>query len=107
VTVSGLPAAITGRGYDVYVYVAGDVGTGTGTRVYNYAIGSTMFSVSQTGPTPTSFTSFVLAPPGEAGNYIVFRNLTAATFTLTATPGTGSQARAPVNGVQIVSPTGS
>ena len=107
VTVSGLPASITGPGYDVYVYVAGDVGTGTSTRIYNYAIGTTMFSVSQTGPTPTSFTSFVLAPPGAAGNYIVFRNLTAATFTLTATPGTGSAPRAPVNGVQIVSPTGS
>ena len=66
-----------------------------------------MFSVSQTGPTPTSFTAFALAPPGAAGNYIVFRNLTAAAFTLTATPGTGSAPRAPVNGVQIVSPTGS
>jgi hypothetical protein len=106
VTVSGLPASITGGGYDVYVYIAGDVGTGTSTRVYNYAIGTTMFSVSQTGPTPTSFTSFALAPAGGAGNYIVFRNLTAATFTLTATPGTGSAQRAPVNGVQIVSPTG-
>ena len=107
VTVSGLPTSITAAGYDVYVYVTGDVGTGTGTRVYNYAIGTTTFSVSQTGPTPTSFTSFALAPAGGAGNYIVFRNLTAATFTLTATPGTGSAPRAPVNGVQIVSPTGS
>ena len=56
VTVSGLPASITGGGYDVYVYVTGDVGTGTSTRTYNYAIGTTMFTVSQTGPTPTSFT---------------------------------------------------
>jgi len=107
VTVSGLPASITAGGYDVYVYVAGDVGTSTSTRVYNYAIGTTMFTVSQTGPTPTSFTSFTLAPAGGAGNYVVFRNLTAATFTLTATPGTGSATRAPVNGLQIVSPTGS
>ena len=94
-------------GYDVYVYITGEVGTGTSTRTYNYAIGTAMFTVSQTGPTPTSFTSFTLAPAGGAGNYIVFRNLTAATFTLTATPGTGTQTRAPVNGVQIVSPTGS
>ena len=107
VTVSGLPASITAAGYDVYVYVTGDVGTGTSTRTYNYAIGTTMFTVSQTGPAPTSFTSFTLAPAGGAGNYIVFRNLTAATFTLTATPGTGTNLRAPVNGLQIVSPTGS
>jgi hypothetical protein len=107
VTVSGLPASITAGGYDVYVYITGDLGTGTSTRTYNYSIGTAMLAVSQTGPTPTSFTSFTLAPAGGAGNYIVFRNLTAATFTLTATPGTGSAPRAPVNGLQIVSPTGS
>jgi hypothetical protein len=107
VTVSGLPTSITSGGYDVYVYVTGEVGTGTSTRTYNYAIGTAMFTVSQTGPTPTSFTSFTLAPAGGAGNYIVFRNLTAATFTLTATPGTGNATRAPVNGLQIVAPTGS
>ena len=107
VTVSGLPASITAGGYDVYVYVTGDIGTGTNTRTYNYAIGTAMLTVSQTGPTPTSFSSFTLAPSGGAGNYIVFRNLTAATFTLTATPGTGTNTRAPVNGLQIVSPTGS
>jgi hypothetical protein len=107
VTVSGLPASITAGGYDVYVYVTGDVGTSTNTRIYSYAIGTTMFTVSQTGPSPTSFTSFTLAPAGGAGNYVVFRNLTTASFTLTATPGTGSATRAPVNGLQIVSPTGS
>ena len=90
-----LAASITGGGYDVYVYVTGELGTGMSTRMYNYAIGTAMFTVSQTGPTPTSFTSFTLAPAGGAGNYIVFRNLTAATFTLTATPGTGNATRAP------------
>jgi hypothetical protein len=107
VTVSGLPASVTGGGYDVYVYVTGDVGTGTSTRTYSSSIGTTMFTVSQTGPAPTSFSAFTLAPAGGAGNYIVFRNLNTATFTLTATPGTGTNMRAPVNGLQIVSPTGS
>jgi hypothetical protein len=105
VTVSGLPASITAGGYDVYVYVTGDGASST--RTYNYAIGTAMFTVSQTGVSPTTFTSFTLAPAGGAGNYVVFRNLTAATFTLTATPGTGNATRAPVNGLQIVSPTGS
>ena len=110
VTVSGLPASITGGGYDVYVYMVGDLGTSTVTRTYNYAIGTATFAVTQTGPAPTTFTTFTLAPAGGAGNYVVFRNLTAATFTLTATPGdpgTSTNMRAPVNGLQIVSPTGS
>ena len=94
VTVSGLPASITGGGYDVYVYVTGEIGTGTSTRIYNYAIGTTTFTVSQTGPTPTSFTSFTLAPAAGAGNYIVFRNLTAATFTSPRRPAPAAR-RAP------------
>jgi hypothetical protein len=110
VTVSGLPASIAGGGYDVYVYVTGDLGTSTVTRTYNYAIGTATFAVTQTGPAPTSFTGFMPAPAGGAGNYVVFRNVTGASFTLTATPGnpgTGSNMRAPVNGLQIVAPTGS
>jgi hypothetical protein len=106
VAVHGLPAAITAGGYDVYVYMAGDIPFPL-TRTYQYTIGSTSFMVSQTGPSPASFSGFTLAPAGGAGNYVVFRNLTAATFTLTATPGTGQQTRAPVNGLQIVSPSGS
>ncbi|MES1172056.1 MAG: hypothetical protein ABUL77_02370 [Bacteroidota bacterium] len=106
VAVSGLPANITGAGYDVYVYVTGDVSAGQ-TRNYRYAIGSNTIMVTQAGPSPLTFSMFMLAPAGGAGNYIVFRKLTGASFTLTATPGTGSSARAPVNGIQIVSPTGS
>ena len=56
---------------------------------------------------PTHQNVGVAAPAGGAGNYVVFRNLTSASFTLTATPGTGSPTRAPVNGLQIVAPTGS
>jgi hypothetical protein len=104
VVVSGLPTAITTGGYDVYVYTGGEVPSGV-TRTYSYAIGTVSFTVSQTGPSPTTFGGYKLAPAGGAGNYIVFRKLTDAFFTLTATPGTG--ARAPVNGIQIVSPTGS
>jgi len=56
---------------------------------------------------PATFTGYTLAPAGGAGNYVVFRNLTGASFTLTATPDSGSTKRAPVNGLQIVAPTGS
>ena len=106
ITVSGLPSTITAGGYDVYVYMAGNIPSAI-TRTYKYAIGATTFTVSETGPSPATFPGFTLAPAGGTGDYVVFRNLTAASFTLTATPGTGSQTRAPVNGLQIVSPTGS
>jgi hypothetical protein len=105
VAVSGLPTVVTMAGYDVYVYITGSVPSGT--RTYGYAIGSTSFTVSQPGPTPTAFSGYALATAGGAGNFIVFRNRTDASFTLTATPGTGSQTRSPINGIQIVSPTGS
>jgi hypothetical protein len=106
ITVSALPAAITSGGYDVYVYMAGNI-PNAATRTYQYAIGTTSFMVSQTGPSGTTFPGYTLAPAGGAGTYIVFRNLTTASFTLTATPGTGTATRAPVNGLQIVAPTGS
>jgi hypothetical protein len=106
VKVSGLPAALAG-GYDVYVYCTGDIPQ-SGTRTYQYAIGTTTVTVSQSGPTTaTIFSGFTLATSGGAGNYIVFRKVTGAAFTLTATPGTGSQTRAPINGIQIVWPSGS
>jgi hypothetical protein len=106
IVVSDLPAAIATSGYDVYVYAHGDI-LGALTRTYRYTIGATSFTIAQTGPKPTTFPGFSLAPEGGAGNYIVFRNVMGASFTLTATPGTGSPTRAPVNGIQIVSPTGS
>jgi hypothetical protein len=105
VAVSNLPADMAAAGYDVYVYCVGEVSTGT--RTYRYSIGATGITVSQTGPSPTTFTGFVLAPAGGSGNYIVFRNVTGSAFTLTASPASGAITRAPVNGIQIVTPPGS
>ncbi len=104
VKVSGLPAAITG-GYDVYVYGYGDVSDAT-TRTYQYAIGSTALSLSQTGPS-TPYSGFKQGMAGVSGDYVVLRKVSGASFTLTATPGTGSPSRAPINGIQIVWPSGS
>ena len=106
VTVSNLPPPFSTRGYDVYVYFVGEI-PDSGTRGGKYAIGSTTTSVTQTGPTSTVFTGFKLAPANGAGNYFVFRGVTGTSFTLTATPSTGGTPRAPVNGLQIVSPPGS
>ncbi len=103
VKVSGLPASMA-DGYDVYVYAYGDI-PDTGTRNYQYAIGNTTITVSQTGPSKL-FPGLIQASSSGSGNCIVFRKVSGASFTLTATPGaTGS--RAPVNGFQIVWPSGS
>ncbi len=106
VVVSGLAASVATSGYDVYVYTLGDIANNP-TRTYKYTIGATSFMVSQSGATPTTFGGYKLASPTVAGNYVVFKNVTGTSFTLTATPVGGTQMRAPVNGIQIVSPTGS
>jgi hypothetical protein len=107
VTVTDLPSSITASGYDVYVYCAGNVVTAA-MRTYNYTIGSTTFSVLQTGLSPTAFPGFALAANQGMGNYVVFRNMIGSGFTLTAHPGatTTDPQRSPLNGFQIVSPAG-
>ena len=100
VVVSDLPPSIASGGYDVYVYFLGFVPSGA-TRTSTYAIGTASFTVSEVGP--TAFSGFLRAANmGTTGNYVVFRNVTGPSFTLTATPAAGTAQRAPVNGLQIV-----
>jgi hypothetical protein len=100
ITVTGLPAPLTSTGYDVYVYANGDVTAGD-TRTGSYAIGTNTQTVTQMGPSPFMGT-FAQAVGGGMGNYVVFRRVTGASFTLTSTVGTGQTKRAPLNGLQIV-----
>ena len=81
---------------------------------YEYRIGSTTYSVTQTGPSASTFPGYALASGGDAGtagagNYVVFHNVTGSSFTLTAQPraSTWGMERAPVNGIQVVYPSGS
>jgi hypothetical protein len=103
VMVSKLPTELTAAGYDVYVYVSGEIRS-PNTRTGRYTLGTTSLTVSEVGPTPTTFAGFTQARDGGTGNYIVFRKLTGAAFTLTATPGTNTPTRAPIDGMQIVFP---
>ena len=108
VSVTGLSSPMN-SGYDVYVYCFVEM-TWADTRTFKYTIGSTTHTVTQTEPPlVTAFSGYTLAPEAGAGNYVVFRNVTGTSFTLTATPGTSlhSTVRAPVNGIQIVYPSGS
>jgi hypothetical protein len=102
IMVTGLPASFTTRGYDVYVYANGYVPTGQ-MRTGSYGVGGMTMTLMQAASTAYSG-AYVQAVGGGAGNYVVFRNLNAASFTLSATPGpaTGGPRRAPVNGLQIV-----
>jgi hypothetical protein len=111
INVTGLPDPMN-SGYDVYVYCYSYIDS-SDTRLYEYSIGSTTHSVTQTGPSTSTFPGYALASGADggsagAGNYVVFRNVTGSSFTLSAQPRTstyGTQ-RAPVNGIQIVYPSG-
>jgi hypothetical protein len=111
ISVTDLPAQVS-SGYDVYVYCYSAVGAGD-TRNYEYTIGSTTYSVSQPSPTTSSFPGYAQSVGGDGGtagtgNYIVFRNLTGRSFVLIAQPrrSTWGMERAPVNGIQVVYPSG-
>jgi hypothetical protein len=107
IVIANLPVPIGSRGYDVYVYCMGAI-TSVRTRTYVYRVGMTDVSVSQTGPVTALFPGYQLVTPNDtSGNVVVFHNLSGTMFTLLAIPGTGDTSRAPVNGIQIVSPPGS
>lgn len=100
VAVSGLPGTLTATGYDVYVYANGDVPANI-TRAASYAIGAVTHVVTE--PELSAFSgTFIEAVNGGFGNYVVFRGITGASFTLTVRPVSGTGLRAPINGLQIV-----
>ena len=109
VTVSGLRAPGVTGAYDVYVYFMAELPTRV-TRSHKLTIGTKSFTVSQTGASPTKFTAHTKAADmGTTGDYVVFTNVTGASFTLTSDSVSASDGamRAPVNGIQIVWPSGS
>jgi hypothetical protein len=102
VTVSGLPA--NSAGYDVYVYADGDNGTAARTGGYQISgTGITTTSVNLTDAANTDFSGPFTQANNSNGNYVKF-TVTAAGFTITATPGAAADGfpRAPVSGIQIV-----
>lgn len=107
-TVSGLTPSF--GTYNLYVYLANMMPSTAAT--YAYA-GGTMLGGQfvATGTTPNAQTTtaansdsgpFTQATATSAGNYLLFSNLTASTFQISANSATGN---APINGFQIVSNT--
>jgi hypothetical protein len=110
-TISGLPAPIATGRYDVYVYTLGGTPSGD-TRSYQYAVGSAYQTVNQSAPPavpPPSPYVYTSANDSQVGTHVVFTNVTGASVSVTVKPvsGTNNRLRAPVNGVQIVWPSGS
>jgi hypothetical protein len=100
VTVTGLPPGA----YDVYVYADGDNRQYTRTAAYQISgNGITATTVNLTDPANTNFSGAFTQAAGGIGNYVKF-SISGAGFTLTATPGTGTNPtlRAPVNAIQII-----
>ncbi|MCZ7640332.1 MAG: hypothetical protein M5U12_32320 [Verrucomicrobia bacterium] len=124
VQIVNLPAQLTEAGYDVYVYAMGGVGGRGGSyRILDTATGKVLRD-SIRAQSPTNLASYVEVPTNlgatangaatlvfGAGNYLVFRGLTAAAITVearTAAAGGGvgysGTPRAPINAIQLVSP---
>jgi hypothetical protein len=113
VTITGIPGSLTDSqyGYDVYVYALGGVpGRGGAYQVVN-PDGGAVIRGYITSQSPTNSTSYVMVPPTDppawpAGNYVVFRGLTAPDIRVEGTTvdpwGFGSPNRAPINAVQLV-----
>ena len=119
VTITNIPSQLTGAGYDVYVYAIGGVaGRGGAYRVLDAATKAVLKDyVRVVGNTNSTDYVEALTDPAStnfvAGNYLVFKDLSAAAVTVEATTENGygfsSTPRAPINGIQLVSvgaPTG-
>ncbi|MEO8429080.1 MAG: sugar-binding protein, partial [Verrucomicrobiota bacterium] len=102
--IAGIPDALTGGGYDLYVYLLGGVpGKGGGYRVLDSAGGVLKdYVLADANANPTTYTEVpqnLAAGVHGVGNYIVFKGLKATAMTLEATTvapqGSGTPARAP------------
>ena len=100
VTFTGLPAAYTSTGYDVYVYFGSD---GDG-RTGKVSDGTTTYSYATSSNDPPAFPGgYALTTDTGSGhpsaNYAIFSDLNAANFTITATVVSGNNG---MHGLQVV-----
>ena len=105
VAISGLSAAFTGPGYDLYVYYR----SGSGPWLQTYAVlddsGATVagpVTVQDSNAIGFDGTYVESDGAGSAGHYYVFTNLSLANFTLETQPVTPPTSYAYISGLQIV-----
>jgi len=103
INVGGLPSS--SGGYSVFVYADGDNGAASRSATYQISgNGIATTSISLTDLPNTNFSGTFSQANNSSGNYVVFTNINASSFSITATPGAASDntLRAPINGIQIV-----
>ena len=116
VTISGVDAGLAAAGYDVYVYANGGVAAGragayrildaaTGEAITDYVLATSATSPTDYAQVPTNLGAGVY---GE-GTHIIFGGITATSIVVEATTGgglgAGSPPRAPINAIQLTSPS--
>lgn len=125
VKIASIPSKLVDQGYDVYVYALGGVaGRGGSYRILDGATGKVLRD-SIRAQSSSNNTAYVEVPTNlgstangaanlvfGSGNYLVFRGLTASSITVearTAAAGGGvgfsGTPRAPINAVQLVTPS--
>ncbi|MEW6159771.1 MAG: hypothetical protein AB1813_20260 [Verrucomicrobiota bacterium] len=113
ITIRDVPSELTGPGYDVVVYSLGGVSGRGGTyRLLDANSGAVIGSqvVIRAPASPSTYIGVFGATSGvNDADFVVFKNIKVANITVeasTAIVGVGGTPRAPVNGVQLVTPSG-
>jgi hypothetical protein len=118
VGVTNIPADMTSQGYDVIVYAMGGVsGRGGGYAILDTnGVALEGYYTIQAPATPTGLIQAMADPPSDTptnwavGNFVVFTNLKASAIIVEASTvapyGFGGTMRAPINGIQLISPPG-
>jgi hypothetical protein len=109
IQIQGVPDAASAARFDLYLYAMGSIGMPGDDRTSTYGISPIQLGLSQRAPSPATAADlpvYMKATNGGFGNYVQFARVSGTTFTILATPGTGLVPRAPVNGIQIVLPSG-
>ena len=106
VTVSSIPASISGSAYDAVLYIAGDTAGRGGT----VAVNGTTFpgAYVDSGPFKGAYIEATQGADkthgGTPGNFIHLTGLTGNSFSVTLTPTIGSPNRIPLDALQISTP---
>jgi len=114
VTISNIPPQLSSGGYDVYVYALGGVSARGGAYRIVDAVGGQVlkdYVLAQSPANPNSLVQVPILPVPQygAGTYLLFSGLGASAIRIEATTvvpfGFSGTPRAPINAVQLVTPS--
>lgn len=114
VKIENIPTDLAAGGYDVYVYAQGGVAgvadkRGGGYRVVDASTGTALTDYIKAAAAENPAGYLECKGDYAMGNYMVFKGIKAAAITVEATTanglGLGATQRAPINAIQLVSPS--